>query len=74
MTERLRSGEERAARELEAVRAQGEERVGELIIEKSDIKDKLAAIEKQMFALKREAADAEAKNKNMSGELEAGQN
>ena len=56
---------------MESLRAQSEERVGELIIEKTEIKDKLATIEKQFFSLKREAADADAQNKSMRVELEA---
>ena len=51
LSERLKESEERAVKEVEEIRGRCEERVGELIVEKSELKDKVAALEKQLFNL-----------------------
>jgi arginine utilization protein RocB len=51
LSERLKDAEERAAKEIEEVRARSEERVGELIVEKSELRDRVNGLEKQLFTL-----------------------
>ena len=51
LTERLKESEDRAVKETEEIRTRCEDRVGELIVEKSDLKEKVVALEKQLFSL-----------------------
>lgn len=51
LTERLKESEDRAVKETEEIRTRCEDRVGELIVEKSELKEKVVALEKQLFSL-----------------------
>lgn len=53
LAERLKEAEERSSKESEEVRGRCEERVGELVVERSELKDKVVAMEKQLFNLQR---------------------
>ena len=53
LAERLKEAEERFIKESEEVRGRCEERVGELVVERSELKDKVVAMEKQLFNLQR---------------------
>ena len=53
LTERLKESEDRAVKETEEIRTRCEDRVGELIVEKSELKEKVVALEKQLFSLLR---------------------
>lgn len=51
LTERLKESEDRGVKETEEIRTRCEDRVGELIVEKSELKEKVVALEKQLFSL-----------------------
>ena len=53
LAERLKEAEERSSKESEEVRGRCEERVGELVVERSELKDKVVAMEKQLFNMQR---------------------
>ena len=53
LAERLKEAEERSSKESEEVRGRCEERVGELVVERSELKDKVVNMEKQLFNLQR---------------------
>jgi uncharacterized protein with von Willebrand factor type A (vWA) domain len=69
LAERLREAENRHQGELETLNAQSEVRVGELIIEKSEVKERLMAIERASFTLKKERDDAMAGKVTAESEL-----
>ena len=51
ITDKMREIQETAGLEAEAMRARYEERIGEIIVERSELKDKLLGLEKQVFTL-----------------------
>ena len=51
LTERLKESEDRAVKEVEEIRTRCEERANELIVEKTELKEKVVTLEKQLFSL-----------------------
>lgn len=71
MAERVRVSEHRYAKEHEGLRFESEERLGELIIEKSELKDKILALDKQLYSLKRERNEYESEMVSSQNELQS---
>lgn len=54
---------------MEQVKAQSEIRIGELVIEKSEVKEKLMTLERVSFTLKKERDDCLNAKESAEGEL-----
>ena len=71
LAERVRESEHRYAKESEGFRFESEERLGELIIEKSELKDKILALDKQLYSIKRERNEYEGELVSAQNELQS---
>lgn len=71
MAERVRVSEHRYAKEHEGLRFESEERLGELVIEKSELKDKILALDKQLYTLKKERNEYEGDMISSQNELKS---
>ena len=70
LSEKLKESEKRHGLEIDQVRAFSEERLGELIFEKSELKEKVHSLEKDLYQIKRERDTFQSENVAFKSEKE----